>query len=415
ETSHHLDERMAEDESGTRLCLVCRSKSDFSHFGVDSCRACAAFFRRTASLNKTYICSKSKEKCDVYKDGKLTCRHCRYKRCVEIGMRLRNVRTKLDTQRTDESGASSETDSITPNCSRHSECEPFTETSAFRPVISSRLLAAPATTPLLKLLSEQYRILIAVRRSCELLLRAQARTAESASERLDPSFHDRIFRATIGHFGRSVTATRHANIDFANACFPEMRTFDDQEKFILLQTFKTSRFIFESVYRARKLMPCNSKVVMVTVTSYLDEDGLEHYVSDAGAQHDKEHIMKVSREMMENMILSLGAILDKADITDVEAIAIVGLLFWPNYYVAKKPNKSVIEVSYHYQQRIFAELATYYRTVLRLDDNFSRMAHITFILECVQGIMQRLKEDLEVYHMLSSFDSNDPVSNVVQP
>uniref|UniRef100_A0A914S3G5 Nuclear receptor domain-containing protein n=1 Tax=Parascaris equorum TaxID=6256 RepID=A0A914S3G5_PAREQ len=38
------------------ICVVCGDLSDGPHFGVNTCRACAAFFRRTVSLKLEYTC-----------------------------------------------------------------------------------------------------------------------------------------------------------------------------------------------------------------------------------------------------------------------------------------------------------------------------------------------------------------------
>lgn len=37
-------------------CRICNGPSDGLHFGVEACRACAAFFRRTVVLNLKYHC-----------------------------------------------------------------------------------------------------------------------------------------------------------------------------------------------------------------------------------------------------------------------------------------------------------------------------------------------------------------------
>ncbi|GMS80958.1 hypothetical protein PENTCL1PPCAC_3133, partial [Pristionchus entomophagus] len=404
--------RMAENESGERLCLICRSKSDCTHFGVDSCRACAAFFRRSVSLNKTYKCRAKTDLCDVSKDAKLMCRGCRYTRCIEAGMLPKNVHSKFDTRAKDDSMGSD--DEPAKSVSRNSDSEAFSEYLPSRPsVISNVLHAMPATTPLLTQLSDQYRILLAVRRSCELLLWTQSQSADPkiATEPINP---DRVFPATIGHHGKSVRGTQQAFLDFATSCFPVMETFNQHEKSTLLKTFRTCTFVFEAVYRVRKLMPGNSKVVMITSMSYLDMDNLDHYLSDADDIHNPVHVNNVSRDLtMQSMLHWLAPLLDRAKITHVEATAIIGLLFWPNYIV--KASKRVIDISFDYQQRIFGELQTYYKDVLRLDDHSSRIAHVTCILVCVQGIMQRLKDDMEIYRILNDFDSNDDDLDVVGP
>ncbi|VDN93231.1 unnamed protein product, partial [Brugia pahangi] len=51
--------------TGEQLCQVCLAAvSNGSHFGAKTCAAYAAFFRRTVSDEKNYICKRS-QRCDV--------------------------------------------------------------------------------------------------------------------------------------------------------------------------------------------------------------------------------------------------------------------------------------------------------------------------------------------------------------
>ncbi|KAK6112461.1 Zinc finger C4 type (two domains) family protein [Brugia pahangi] len=77
-------------KTGEQLCQICLyAASNGSHFGAKTCAACAAFFRRTVSDEKNYICKRS-QRCDVkltYATGyRKICRSCRMKRCLHIGM-----------------------------------------------------------------------------------------------------------------------------------------------------------------------------------------------------------------------------------------------------------------------------------------------------------------------------------------
>ncbi|CAG9533693.1 unnamed protein product [Cercopithifilaria johnstoni] len=81
-----------------QLCQVClAASSNGLHFGAKTCAACAAFFRRTVSDEKSYTCKRS-QRCDVklnYATGyRKICRSCRMKRCLHIGMLPENVQNK---------------------------------------------------------------------------------------------------------------------------------------------------------------------------------------------------------------------------------------------------------------------------------------------------------------------------------
>ncbi|CAO4377345.1 unnamed protein product [Caenorhabditis nigoni] len=72
-------------------CRVCGQKAHGNHFGVFSCRACAAFFRRTATSKWVH------KKCrNGYKEKTCICKACRLKRCLEAGMRTEKFQYNRD-------------------------------------------------------------------------------------------------------------------------------------------------------------------------------------------------------------------------------------------------------------------------------------------------------------------------------
>ncbi|CAD5234897.1 unnamed protein product [Bursaphelenchus xylophilus] len=73
------------------VCQVCLSgPSNGLHFGAPrTCAACAAFFRRTISDQKKYICKRPQRCTMKFSESagyRKICRNCRMKRCLEIGM-----------------------------------------------------------------------------------------------------------------------------------------------------------------------------------------------------------------------------------------------------------------------------------------------------------------------------------------
>ncbi|GMR51297.1 hypothetical protein PMAYCL1PPCAC_21492, partial [Pristionchus mayeri] len=58
---------------------VCDGRAAGAHFGVDSCRACAAFFRRTLLAKRKFECP---DECGKPRE----CKGCRFARCISSGM-----------------------------------------------------------------------------------------------------------------------------------------------------------------------------------------------------------------------------------------------------------------------------------------------------------------------------------------
>merc|ERR1712176_1060146 len=75
--------------TGQEMCIICGDKSTGFNYGVLSCEGCKAFYRRSIThANKTsvYTCQKNNN-CDMFTSGRRKCQACRYRKCVESGMR----------------------------------------------------------------------------------------------------------------------------------------------------------------------------------------------------------------------------------------------------------------------------------------------------------------------------------------
>ncbi|CAJ0577405.1 unnamed protein product, partial [Mesorhabditis spiculigera] len=66
-------------------CVVCGDTASGIHYGVSSCNGCKTFFRRVVIENRTYSC-KNKGDCVIDKSMRCSCRHCRFKKCLRVGM-----------------------------------------------------------------------------------------------------------------------------------------------------------------------------------------------------------------------------------------------------------------------------------------------------------------------------------------
>ncbi|CAD5211248.1 unnamed protein product [Bursaphelenchus okinawaensis] len=81
------------DADKTLSCAICYDVADGQHFGTNSCRACAAFFRRTISRKLKYICRFDGD-CEIAKVYRSLCRACRLDKCIACGMNASAVRSE---------------------------------------------------------------------------------------------------------------------------------------------------------------------------------------------------------------------------------------------------------------------------------------------------------------------------------
>ncbi|XP_071963181.1 steroid hormone receptor ERR1-like [Antedon mediterranea] len=80
-----------DSENKRRLCVVCGDYASGYHYGIASCEACKAFFKRTVQGRIEYACP-SNNNCEITKKGRKTCQACRYQKCIEMGMLVEGVR-----------------------------------------------------------------------------------------------------------------------------------------------------------------------------------------------------------------------------------------------------------------------------------------------------------------------------------
>ncbi|KAH0954991.1 hypothetical protein HN011_003179 [Eciton burchellii] len=80
-----------EDMIPRRLCLVCGDVASGFHYGVASCEACKAFFKRTIQGNIEYTCPANRE-CEINKRRRKACQACRFQKCLRQGMLKEGVR-----------------------------------------------------------------------------------------------------------------------------------------------------------------------------------------------------------------------------------------------------------------------------------------------------------------------------------
>ncbi|CAF3711333.1 unnamed protein product [Rotaria socialis] len=76
-------------------CIVCGDRATGKHYGAISCDGCKGFFRRSVRKNPIYEC-RNQNNCTIDKDKRNQCRHCRWKKCIRMGMKRDAVQKERD-------------------------------------------------------------------------------------------------------------------------------------------------------------------------------------------------------------------------------------------------------------------------------------------------------------------------------
>ncbi|KAG5282548.1 hypothetical protein AALO_G00057240 [Alosa alosa] len=74
------------------LCKVCGDIASGFHYGVHACEGCKGFFRRSIQQNINYKMCVKNEKCLIMRMNRNRCQHCRFKKCLGVGMSRDAVR-----------------------------------------------------------------------------------------------------------------------------------------------------------------------------------------------------------------------------------------------------------------------------------------------------------------------------------
>ncbi|PIC30426.1 hypothetical protein B9Z55_021671 [Caenorhabditis nigoni] len=84
--------------SSLKLCAVCDLPAKGKHFGAFSCRACAAFFRRTSTQPEQVLKCKKSNNCKLFNgNGWFQCKKCRLEKCFQVGMSMKNFQFDRDS------------------------------------------------------------------------------------------------------------------------------------------------------------------------------------------------------------------------------------------------------------------------------------------------------------------------------
>ncbi|CAJ0575762.1 unnamed protein product, partial [Mesorhabditis spiculigera] len=365
------------DES--KLCKVCQAASDGSHFGVESCRACAAFFRRSVVLSKDYICRQQGGMCKIYK-GTRMCRKCRMDKCRRLGMISDQVQNRPAEKET------------------FLECSPTSSTTP-DPVYNISKLSPSQIAPRLYEINDIFKHFLSVQRSVE----------HSVTNATHRDVFDTVIQkverpmANFPMMCRLARAILPCVIEFVKSVLAPLPELQPDELWHIYRQYSPMLWMFETSYFTYKYMEPDSTTMMFTQTTIVDLNNTRYFYEGSVAEHNVETMSNVMRECY---LRDCDAVrqLRSLEPTEIEISALMVILLWDQNVAREKP--ALIQIASEQRDIIFNELSQYYRYVLNLPDYAVRLGKLMCIYSSLQNNASNFKEELELFNMMNLSDGN---------
>ncbi|KAK6759538.1 hypothetical protein RB195_021241 [Necator americanus] len=415
-----------------RCCRVCCDRSDGAHFGIDSCRACAAFFRRSIAMKKKYICRQGSNTCDISKSVRCICRKCRLEKCLLAGMLPESVQNKRDhivpripDDEEIESQKYSHLVTVSPS---DTEIVQRSTQSAFQivPQVTQPLpiLRVPAiegcSSPtssqteiphVLMKITQNYRQLCAVRKSTELSMNGSTlrRMFEDSTRRTD------LLMGSTQKTSNIYRAQMPALADFVNTSFDEFAALAQEEKWCVFQSFFVMSFAMDVMYRTYRLVPPELYPTMniVTETTFMDANDMIAFFSDApGSKLSREELARLMKECLNDQLrLKVLKLMKALQITEHEYSALIALALWSTHI--KDSTDAVERVACGARAKIFEELHLLYK--MNGTDNYSvRFGELIMLNGLLQMATCKFREDIELFNLFDLFEGDSFLYDIVK-
>ncbi|CAI4222761.1 unnamed protein product [Auanema sp. JU1783] len=373
-------------------CRICKERSDGAHFGIDSCRACAAFFRRSMSLKKSYTCRRGGDNCDIRRKDIATCRKCRLKKCIEAGMALENIQSQKGS-----AASPCPSDLPSPNVPTSSTHDfeekqtiPHPQSSVYITNIPSSytFFTDDAAKNYLQFLASHHKQLCIDRRAVEysLGLCFSAEDRKQAYYDFLPSKNSKCTQIFIAHASAVNT--------FVSSVFPEAEQLPEEEKVKVCKSFVFAVWNMEAHYRTIQKFPYHPdcRFLAITETTYIDNENIVDFLP-ASVDESKRISVANSLKVYHKPCPQFQDALRALALCDVEYMTLIGLCFWnPTLQLSPEGAK----VAAHCRRKVFHSFQNYH--LQRGTDNFAvRLGEImsvfSFFLEsltCVGEVMELL-------------------------
>ncbi|GMT21647.1 hypothetical protein PFISCL1PPCAC_12944, partial [Pristionchus fissidentatus] len=372
-----------------RHCLICGVPIKECHLGIDSCRACSVFYKRTLNLDKELLkCKKGTGDC-ILTEPTTSCRRCRFQKFSDVLSNALSRKTKEESMETDRESDEDSRETPAPSTS-------FIDYNSFSlyPSISK-------DTPLMSRIRHGYSLLCLVRKSGE--LQAIPPHFVPSQEEIDQNkihFFPLTYSLTMP-LGKIFLA---ALFDFGNATFDDFRRLTTEEKGIIIMTSFKIVNMLESTYRSVHYFP-NCDTGLPGYMFQLNGHLMETFFDDCTHPINKEEAIDACRRNMSALNRLSKDHYRRVAPTDAEFVLLLGLAFWSHEITSVcEPLTDIVERN---RNDIMKELHVLYKLQGRAD-YATRLGELYCLLANLEEVCTLAEEDAELYRLMNFFTEDRP-------
>lgn len=379
-----------------RICLICGSPTSYAHFGIDSCRACAEFYKRTVTTNKNYACRQGNRLCKISKTGeRFVCRRCRYEKCRELGMNLEDPRKKKKPEE--------------PKKEKRPVKEEKEEKEEFAPSTSADLPSVPPPESILDRITREHTTSMTRRKYVEMSIRPTSLRQHVKVQHEDED----LLLCTWPFLMDCLRMYAGEYFSLAGACFPEFDALNLDEKRLMLQSCAARIYILESHCLTAKVFGTGQgPLYMMTLTTCYDRANIKFLIQDTNPSERHGDIIKSFTYYMDRLERIVWPALEKSELTETEFHALFGLVVWQIDPSQSLPER-LHEMAEKTRQEIFADLRRYYRDELKLDDYSVRMGNLMTLEHTIQEANSLMGEEMQTFNLLDMLHADASFLQVV--
>ncbi|KAF8373196.1 hypothetical protein PRIPAC_79625, partial [Pristionchus pacificus] len=401
---------MEATSSRFRHCLICGVQTANSHMGIDSCRACAVFYKRTLTGTRPLKCKLGGGSC-ILTDPITSCRKCRFERFASIIGRAYGTAQRPQKELTHEEPYYPMSEE--PEEPHHEE----PDQEEYEDAKDVKLIVMPSTSfidhtkyfeleassgaPLLERIRRGYSIFCMMRKMGESSQQPMNFCKKASFTRQNMNFIPATYSNTL-KYGRVYVESL---LDFAHSAFDDYRTLSNEEKKIF---FKNNFGLVGAVtgtYRSLHHFP-HDETVFVSYTTVLNNESAANFFDDSPPETTETNKEDAIRTLREN--LHLGNRLKKDPFRRVmpsedEYIALLGLAFWNTVTELDTPCENLTRLAAINRERIMREMhQSYWRQ--GITDYAARIGELFCLLVSIQKSVSMLGEEIQLYRLLNVFD-----------